>query len=222
MKSLNGASDLTVTVWRNGAACMLSTSSAQRATARTESQLCAVHFQPFTRKVNYRKPVATKRPFVLGAQAHTLSRSQARRFGIGRAKGVVIKSVSTSGAATRLKLRNNDVLLKLNGVRIRSVASLEKLARKLNSRSDLRAVIWRGKSSRTLVATIQREEQTKAVARRPVVRAKAVNLTLMEQICLDSWQPAQQRCAGLSSQEETRHDSVDARIQASKPVASLN
>jgi len=180
IKTLNGASELTVTVWRNGGECMLSTDPDRRMTARAESQLCTASILQFTRKVAKRKPISPKKPFILGAQAHTLSRSQAKLFGIGRAKGVVIKSVSRSGAAARLKLRKNDVLLKLNGVRVRSVASLEKLAKKLDSSSELRAVIWRGKSTRTLVAQNTRPGRAKSVARRPVVKAELVSLALMQ------------------------------------------
>lgn len=82
-------------------------------------------------------------PFVLGARVKELSNEEAKKLGLRKKKGVVVIHIRARGAALRMGLQPNDVILSVNNNKVTKPADLGKQIKALTAEDSPLFKVWR-------------------------------------------------------------------------------
>ena len=103
------------------------------------------------------------RPLVLEAQFQKLSRKDARSLGRKNTQGALVTTVRSRGIIRDLGLQANDLILELNGKRIKSPTDLQKVLGTLTIKSELKMLVWRNKVKVSLPQAAGSAPRTKLI-----------------------------------------------------------
>ena len=90
-------------------------------------------------------PAERKRPFILEARFEKLTKKSARKLGRRNTSGAFVTTVRPRGAIRDLGLMANDLILELNGKRVKSPDDLQSKLAELSFGARVTMRVWRNK-----------------------------------------------------------------------------
>lgn len=114
----------------------------------------------------------------LGVQIQHVDEDIASSLGLKDAAGALVSSVVPDSPAEKAGFQAGDVILEFNGQKVEKMRDLPRIVADTTTNSQVKAVVWRNETRRTLGVTVGNTDEASAVASNDNADEKTVSSTL--------------------------------------------
>ena len=114
----------------------------------------------------------------IGVQIQEIDQSLAQSFGLPESQGALVSNVEPGGPADKAGIRNGDVIISVNGEKIKQMTELPAAIAAKKPGSKVQIDIWRGGKEQSLEVVVGSFDKGKVASAQPEQHAKADKLGL--------------------------------------------